>query len=106
MLSPTVKVSALLTVIVGVVADHVTSPVTVSAPLMVVLSDRVICPDPASMVMSPVSDPPMVSVLLSVVERLPPDEIYAPPAVDEAATEATGVPELMLRTANLAEEVA
>ena len=101
----TVVLNKVPVVVVEVISAEV-APLTARSPLMVVSSERVIEDDPLSIVIFPVSDPPRVSVLLSVVDMVPPELTYVPPPVDEAATEATGVPELMFKTANLADDVA
>ena len=54
---------------------------------------------------SPVVSPPNVNVCCTVVPSVPVALRYAPPAAP-ADTEAVGVPELTLRTANFAEVVA
>jgi hypothetical protein len=56
-------------------------------------------------VILPVVAPPRVRFWLAVVWSVPSAAIYAAPA-EPAETEAVGVPELTLRTANLAEEEA
>jgi len=68
------------------------------------VSARVIKPDPESTTMLPVVAPPMVSVWLLVVPRLPAPvrnvALLRPPEI-----EAVGVPELTLVKANLADAV-
>ena len=79
---------------------------SVRTNLEAVESERVTTPDPESTTMFPVVDPPKVRVCMLVVARLPAPVRKAALLPELAEMVAVGVPELTLRTANLAEVVA